>query len=92
MYNLAAILEKGDGIEQNLEMAVEWYTKAEACGDNKLSQLAKEKIRALNQEIILQLEQSEPSVLSHNQIANMSAADVKQQTQIQQSFQQQDVM
>ena len=95
MYNLAAILEKGDGIEQNLEMAVEWYTKAEACGDNKLSQLAKEKIRALKGDIILQLEQSQPSVLLHNQITNMSPVDEKQQavsSPKQQSFQQQDVM
>jgi len=33
MYNLAMMLEKGDGIEQNLSEAIRWYKKAADKGD-----------------------------------------------------------
>ena len=33
MYNLGYCFDKGEGVEQNLAKAVEWYTKAQDAGD-----------------------------------------------------------
>jgi TPR repeat protein len=33
MFNLGHIFEMGEGVEQNLAKAVEWYTKAQDAGD-----------------------------------------------------------
>jgi tRNA A-37 threonylcarbamoyl transferase component Bud32 len=45
MYNMALMLEKGDGVEKNLPLALSWYEKAEKLG-NKNAREKCEKIRA----------------------------------------------
>lgn len=51
MFNMAAMLEAGDGVEMDLVQALSWYEKTSISGDKRCSGAAKTKAEALKKQL-----------------------------------------
>jgi TPR repeat protein len=47
MYNLAVMLEEGDGRSRNIDQAIMWFERVASSGDGQLSKKGTDRLRAL---------------------------------------------